>query len=427
VTLRKQESSNPPRPEVRLFRDTALEDTHRLWGDVIVVQPLSAKLLTLALSAAVAAVGCFVSLAEYDRTETVQGYLTADVGVSKVRPPRRGSVKEIFAAVGESVDAGQVLLTVSSADTLASGGTVGDVLRRDLLSQRSQLERKLGAESALFAQERERAEQRAAALESQIEQLAGERDVARERVLMADDKVRTYEPLVAQGMLSRTQFQEERDRALNLRAGLHEIEAKLVERRDAQAQIEQERRAAPLLHDKNEADLRLDLSQLDTRMTELESQSAFAVRAPVAGRVAALQATPGAAVDPEVPIAVILPAGGRFEANVLVPTRAIGFVEPGQPVGIKYAAFPYQQFGIQRARIARVDSAVFGPDELKTPLPVREPVYRMVAELGSQTVLAYGKSHPLQLGMLLEAEIVLERRTILQWLLAPLYSLRGRA
>jgi membrane fusion protein len=94
-------------------------------------------------------------------------------------------------------------------------------------------------------------------------------------------------------------------------------------------------------------------------------------------------------------------------------------------VGVKYAAFPYTKFGIQAGRVARVDAAVLAPAELRAPLQMNEPVYRVVADLDRQHVTAFGRPYPLQLGMLLEAEIVLERRSLLEWILEPLYSIRG--
>ena len=41
-------------------------------------------------------------------------------------------------------------------------------------------------------------------------------------------------------------------------------------------------------------------------------------------------------------------------------------------------------------------------------------------------MLAYGRPEPLRPGMLLEADILGERRKLHEWLLEPLYSLRGR-
>ena len=50
----------------------------------------------------------------------------------------------------------------------------------------------------------------------------------------------------------------------------------------------------------------------------------------------------------------------------------------------------------------------------------------MTVTLDSQSVKAYGQEFLLQPGMLLNANIWLERRRLYQWLLDPLYSVLGR-
>jgi membrane fusion protein len=57
----------------------------------------------------------------------------------------------------------------------------------------------------------------------------------------------------------------------------------------------------------------------------------------------------------------------------------------------------------------------------------REPMYRIKAALGSQAVAAYGRSEPLQSGMQLEADVLLDRRRLIEWIFDPLFSLAGRA
>jgi membrane fusion protein len=57
----------------------------------------------------------------------------------------------------------------------------------------------------------------------------------------------------------------------------------------------------------------------------------------------------------------------------------------------------------------------------------REPLYRIKAALDSQTVLAYGRPQPLQAGMQVEADILLDRRRLIEWIFEPLLSLAGRA
>ena len=56
-----------------------------------------------------------------------------------------------------------------------------------------------------------------------------------------------------------------------------------------------------------------------------------------------------------------------------------------------------------------------------------EPLYRIKAELASQSVSAYGRAQPLQAGMQVEADILLDRRRLIEWIFEPLLSLAGRA
>ncbi len=46
--------------------------------------------------------------------------------------------------------------------------------------------------------------------------------------------------------------------------------------------------------------------------------------------------------------------------------------------------------------------------------------------MATQSISAYGQSVPLQPGMTLSADIVLEERSLLSWLFEPIISLKGR-
>ena len=61
------------------------------------------------------------------------------------------------------------------------------------------------------------------------------------------------------------------------------------------------------------------------------------------------------------------------------------------------------------------------------PLLVNQPAYPATVSIPDQSIAANGHAVPLQSGMLLQADIILERRTLLEWLAEPLLVLRGRA
>jgi membrane fusion protein len=173
--------------------------------------------------------------------------------------------------------------------------------------------------------------------------------------------------------------------------------------------------------------LRNELSATERRIAEVNSRRAYVIRAPVAGRVSALQATIGQNADPRHLQLEIIPSDSDLQAELFVPTRAIGFVKVGQPVRILYEAFPYQHFGTYSGQTVKVSQTILTSSDVAIPLPLKEPAYRVSVSLDRRDIDAYGKKIPLQAGMLLKADIILEKRSLMQWLLEPLLSARLRA
>jgi membrane fusion protein len=119
-----------------------------------------------------------------------------------------------------------------------------------------------------------------------------------------------------------------------------------------------------------------------------------------------------------------MPPNSTLKAELYVPTRAVGFVRAGQPVRVLYDAFPYQSFGTYGGRIETVSQTILTASDVSGPISLSEPAYRVTARLDRPDVDAYGRRVPLQPGMLLKADIILEKRSLLKWLLDPLLSAR---
>ena len=62
---------------------------------------------------------------------------------------------------------------------------------------------------------------------------------------------------------------------------------------------------------------------------------------------------------------------------------------------------------------------------MDAPVPLREPAYTAVVTLDRQDLSAYGDRMPLQTGILLQADIILDRQSLFGWLLDPLYAATG--
>ena len=161
-----------------------------------------------------------------------------------------------------------------------------------------------------------------------------------------------------------------------------------------------------------------ELNQNDRQVLQQQAEQQGVVVAPVAGLVTMLQARPGVAVRAQQPLLALLPAASTLRLELQVPSQALGFVQAGQRVTLRLDAFPYQKFGVQQARVI---------DVAGTPEPGADgrPFYRIVAALDQQSMMAYGVEQRLLPGMLASADIRVDERSLLEWLLEPLYSIKG--
>jgi membrane fusion protein len=127
------------------------------------------------------------------------------------------------------------------------------------------------------------------------------------------------------------------------------------------------------------------------------------------------------------PLLSLLPTQSRLQGEMLVPSHAIGFIEQGQKVALKYGAFPFQKFGVYEGKVINISKNVLIPNEWQhLPIHITSPSYRVTVKIDSQQVMAYGKAFSLQPGIQFDAHIRLDERSLLEWLFEPLLSLRGR-
>jgi membrane fusion protein len=148
--------------------------------------------------------------------------------------------------------------------------------------------------------------------------------------------------------------------------------------------------------------------------------------------VATLLAAPGQAVVAGQTLATLLPAGAALQAELWVPTRAAGFVHPGTPVWLRVDAFPYARFGQLPAHVREVSRSAVHAGELGesdgAAAPPGQDVFRVIVTLDTVPAdAAPAWRASLKAGMRVQASLVAERRTLLQWALEPLAALRVAA
>ena len=399
---------------------------NKLDGDVLIAQPVSSIVLTLCLVAAVVMTIIFLSTSSFNRKETVSGFLQPDAGISRVTAPRSGVVRAIYVSDGEVVEQGQPLMLLNTPEHLSGGESLNVLMTRNLAEQTSILnERKLQLVKQADFQEQELT-QRIAFHQSQLEDLQEQQDLARERLSINELRLTDLQSLGERGLLAIEDIRQQQELMLNVRQQLAELR---VTRQSHRAQVEQLSGELARLPGDTAQQLSLvnaEISRLQHQQLELNARREILITAPISGVVTNLIAEIGHHVQPANSLVTIMPNGSELKAILLIPTRAYGFVKSGQATRIRFDAFPYQRFGLFEGEVSRTSRSIVLPNEVDMPVAIQEPVYRVEATLAAQEIRAYGDPMPLQAGMLLSADVMLEQRSLLAWLFEPLLSLKGR-
>ncbi len=413
--------------EHRLFRAEAIayqRDPLRS-GEALPVAPGTAALTWLLAVMVVAAIA-FLWFGEYARKETVSGFLTPTVGVAKVFPSRTGLIVQVDVKEGELVAEGAPLLTVRVGQSDGQGSDVDASVVKALARQRAALVEQVDLEQARSVSEQARMRDQIEGLGRELAALQAQLAAQRARATVAEEQVTAVRDLVSQGYISVVEFKRRQDNFLAQRQNEAALAGQIAEKQSATAQQRYALDQAPGALAARVSVLRGQVADLEARLAETAGRHAYQLRAPVAGRVSALQARVGMTADPTIPQLAIVPTSSVLEAELLVPARAIGFVAPGQKVRLAYSAFPYQRFGLHAGQVRIVSSTLLRPAELVGPIAISDPSYRVTVTLDRQNIAAFGHDFPLGPDMTLKADIVFDRRSLLDWVLEPVLSLRGR-
>lgn len=397
-------------------------------GRIVLIRPLSFTFLTTIATVTGALALAFLGIAEYAKKASVPGMLVPAAGAIRVIAPQAGTLQGRRRLEGERVQAGEELFRLVDGRATTDGTPLGNALDALSASRALDLDRQRRA-----AQAGTRAELRA--LERRLDQLAADRDeqqqeLARleERRKLVAERARRLAALESRGFVSTAQRQQAQEEAL-------EHESRIGAARRARLAIEREMAGTRGAVDEAHARQRSQLAVIDGQVAALEQsrleravQSDARVEAPASGFVAAVLVEPGQPVASGTPLLTVLPEGSPLEAHLHAPSRAIGFVRAGQEVRLRYPAFPFQKFGSHRGRVVSVSRSAQPPGDLGFAPPdgSREPLYRIKVALDAQDVIAYGRPEPLQAGMQVEADVLLDRRRLIEWLFDPLVSLAGR-
>jgi multidrug efflux pump subunit AcrA (membrane-fusion protein) len=409
----------------------------------------------------------WATMGQIDEVGHAQGRLVPQGETYKVNPVVAGKVAKVYVQENQSVKAGQVVAQLD--DELARNrvewsrqelvGYEQELLQVGTLIQKARLEaetRRAIANAEISAQKAQLMQAQANIASQKVAITQAINKTATDEALLSQlqtdsashwERLSRFEYLVNEGALSReglfqaqqqfTQLQrnitqQEGDiqqalaEAQRLRgdlqqgvAGLKRLQAELV-RKHAEAtnaQLQAQQSIQQLLVQKTQLQAKIQQSQKQFAQVQTELKQ-LTLRAPADGVVYTLNVRKeGEVVQLGQTIAEIAPQGAPLVLTAVLPTREAGFVKVGEPVQIKFDAYPYQDFGIVSGKVHSIS-----PDsKLDERLGA---VYRLEVVLDHNSLGQNGQEIPLKAGQTAQADIVIRQKRIAEMILDPIRKLK---
>ncbi|GBQ24630.1 transporter EamA [Acetobacter estunensis NRIC 0472] len=420
-----------------LYRQEALDARRQAWlGQVQATQSLSIRVIAWVTLILVLLTVVYLRFGIYTRRVHATGLMLPPTGLITIDATAAGIISRRTAEEGLHVHKGQPLFVIDLEARTLAGATQEQVLAQ-LHRQKELLERQKEIRIADAPVEKQSLVNQIRNLDQQHRLTALQLSHDAQVLPVVEAAVNRMRNAQSAHLVTETQFQSQ----LYTYAQLLSSHAQFLQNyTDTEGKIADNtsklmRYDRQTAHDINELDRQI--SDVDKQIDESESHREIVITAPEDGVLTAVRGNLGQQVSTGAPLVTLLPTGRTLDAELYVSSASIGFLREGEPVLLRYAAFPYQRFGLARGHVIEITRA---------PLTATDPtqasqqangqgsrdkkdggggndIYRIRVKPDLPYMMAYGVKKPLEAGMAVEADIAIDSRRLYQWILDPVISM----
>lgn len=388
-----------------------------------------------------------------DIVAVAEGRLIPESYVKIVQPAESGIVKDILVREGDRVKAGQILMRMDTLISEADSKSIDAEYQRKRLALR-RIEAELSGKpfkaeagdppaladevAAQYRANRNAFEAALAEEQSRLVKARQELAAAQQIRQKLEETLphyrkqdQAFEKLAKDGYAGPLMASDKRRERVEKEQELH-TQSFLIE--SAKASILQSEKKLAQLDSDYRRQLHSERNDLQGQADKLaqevakqaHKQQLLELKAPQDSVVKDLAThTAGTVVQPGTVLLTLVPQDETLRAEVWVSNEDIGFVREGLPVKLKFAAFPFQKYGMVEGTVEHVsadaadgNSASGNPpsDPAKKTQPL---VYKALIALKRMQLEMDGQRFLLSAGMQANAEIWLGDRTVMEYLLSP--------
>lgn len=409
-----------------LFRKQVIQkNNNSYYGKAVIITPIHYTILLMFLVLIVTFALVYLFSNDYAKKEKVKGYLVPTNGISRVYSHVSGVVSKITVKEGETVNSGDVLLSISNNKFMANSLNSDNEKIKEIDRQISLINEQVTQYLSLFSERDIRLNHVIEFLKQEREELRFQGKLLRDRLKLAQDRLSNISKLHNHGNASESEVNTQLDFVLDLQQRIQEHNTTVLKSEANISNSLNDKARLPIERQQQISQLEIEVSKLVNTKVSIQERSNLLIKSPIDGIVTSIKLNVGGFASSGDYLVTILPMNSKLEAEVYIPTRAIAFVKKGDEVKLKLEAFPFQKYGISKGVVSHISKSIVFASETTSKISFNEPVYKVTIKLLEQYIMAYGNETYFIPGMLLQADIDTGKRTLMEWLLEPLYIING--
>lgn len=415
----------------QLFRQEAIDaKTGQYFGKALIYQPWSFYIVAILAAGIICLIFLFAYFGTYTRKATVTGILTPKYGMLRLNSSTAGLIREVRVKEGQMVHKDEVLFVISG-ERLSERGNTNRRISEQLDQRHVLLKENHGMVEDRLNMQLSAYDRSLVNISNELKKFSDELELLKKREKLAAANLARQAELAKQGFISISQLQLAEAELLTIK-GTHTslMRARIGLERE-QTNLHTQQREAEFRQRQDAAQIAGDITLAKQEQIENDARSEVYVVAPFSGVVTGITAQAGQQLSTGTLLASLIPKGAPLNAELFAATQQAGFIEPGQIVLMRYAAYPYQKFGMARGRVIDVTRFPYAPQELPPHISSivqgkgsgTDLFYRITVELDSPSIGLYGENRLLSAGILLEADIIQEKRRLYEWTVDPINAI----
>ncbi len=396
----------------------------------------------------------WASQAEIDERTRASGQIIPSNRVQIIQNLEGGIVSDILVHEGSTINKGDVLIKIENKGFNSSFGesrlklselkakrirltaeanSKPFTVDKNIYKNDKRIEKEINYEKSLYESHKAQLNQTLQILKEQLSQrrselreLSGRIKQLENSYSLMKNELDIMRPLVDKGLVSKVEYLQSRRQSTQIRGELDSAKLSLPRIRSTISETNRKIKEAKLVFvNKARAELNevtAEIGRISENLTSLEDRvRRTVVRSPVKGTVSRLMVnTISGVIKPGEDIAEIVPIDDTLVAEVKVKPKDVAFLRIGMEAMVKLTAYDFSIYGGLKGKVTNVGADTVTNKKGESYYLVRIKTDK--SHLGSDE-----KPLPIRAGMVVSADILTGKKTVLDYLLKPILKAKQNA